>query len=299
MNNLPTPEDLRVFVTVARKGGFAVAADEMGTSCAYISKRIRILEQILNCRLFARTTRTVVITETGERVYQWAERILADVNLLYEEISDHKLQPRGPLRICSSFGFGRNHVGPAISSLADRYPLLNVRFEVFSRLVDLAEQGFDLDIRIGDEISPQFIAKRLGSNHRILCASPSYLEKFGTPTSLADLMHHNCLIIKERDHPFGTWRLSSAGVAESVKAKGKLSTNHGEIAVAWAIDGHGIVLRSVWDLSPHINNGQLIRVLADYSQPANIWAVYSERAANSAKISAAVDFFADYFSRFE
>lgn len=299
MNNLPTPEDLRVFVAVVRKGGFSLAANEMGTSPAYISKRIRILEEILNCRLFARTTRVVAITQTGERVYRWAEKILNDVNLLYEEISDHKQQPRGPIRICSSFGFGRNHVGPAISSLMDRYPLLSVRFEVFSHLVDLAEQGFDLDIRIGDEISPQLIAKRLGSNHRILCASPSYLKKFGAPASLAELELHKCLIIKERDHPFGIWRLCGAAGEECVKVKGKLSTNHGEIAVAWAIEGHGIVLRSVWDLNPHIRTGQLIQVLPAYSQPANIWAVYSERADNSAKISAAVAFFSDYFSKFE
>lgn len=130
------------------------------------------------------------------------------------------------LRICSSFGFGRNLVGPAISQLIARYPQLSVRFE-----------GFDLDVRVGDEIAPHLLVRRLANNHRVLCAAPAYLARRGTPRTLGELSSHDCLVIKERDHPFGVWRFRD----DVIKVTGPLSSNNGEIVVQWAIDGRGIV----------------------------------------------------------
>lgn len=294
MNN-PETEDLRVFTVVARKASFAGAADELGVSPAYVSKRIRLLETTLTTKLLHRTTRRVTVTEAGERVYQWAQRILDDIDHLMQEVDVTRHAPRGPLRICSSFGFGRNVVAPAISQLLERYPLLQVRFEVFDRLIDVAAEGFDLDIRVGDEIAPHFIARRLASNHRLLCAAPAYLEKHGVPKVLADLANHDCLVIKERDHPFGVWKLEGAGSAETVKVTGPLSTNHGEIAIGWALDGRGIALRSIWDIGPLLAVGRLVQVLPDYRQEANIWAVYPSRLSNSNKVRACVEFLEDYF----
>lgn len=295
MNKLPTPEDLRVFIAVVRKSSFSAAADELGSSPAYISKRIRILEEDLATRLFQRTTRSVVITEEGERVYHWAQRILDDIDHLLQEVSITRQIPRGALRISSSFGFGRNVIGPAISALIARYPLLTVRFEVFDRLVDVASEGFDLDVRVGDEIAPHLIARRLASNHRVLCASPSYLARRGQPTTLSELAQHDCLVIKERDHPFGVWKLRVGGEEQTVKVTGPLSTNHGEIAVQWGIDGRGIILRSIWDIEPFLRSGQLVSVLPNYQQEANIWAVYPSRLSNSAKVRVCVEFLQEFF----
>ncbi|MCM3060876.1 LysR substrate-binding domain-containing protein, partial [Bacillus subtilis] len=151
---------------------------------------------------------------------------------------------------------------------------LNVRLDLFDRLVDVAGEGYDLDVRIGDEIADHLIARRLATNHRVLCASPDYLARRGTPRSLADLASHDCLAIKERDHPFGVWRLTVRGETATVKVGGALSTNHGEVAVQWALAGRGIVLRSIWEAGPLIERGALCRVLPDALQPANIWAVY-------------------------
>ncbi|PUA19321.1 LysR substrate-binding domain-containing protein [Glaciimonas sp. PCH181] len=297
MNKLPTPDDLRVFITVVRKSSFSAAADELGSSPAYISKRIRILEEELSTRLFKRTTRSVVVTEEGERVYHWAQRILDDIDHLLQEVSITRQVPRGAMRICSSFGFGRNVVGPAISTLIARYPLLTVRFEVFDRLVDVASEGFDLDIRVGDEIAPHLHARRLASNHRVLCASPAYLQRRGHPHALSDLAQHDCLVIKERDHPFGVWKLrNDNGEEQTVKVTGPLSTNHGEVAVRWAIDGRGVVLRSIWDIGQYLESGQLVRVLPTYQQEANIWAVYPSRLSNSAKVRVCVEFLQEFFA---
>jgi LysR family transcriptional regulator, transcriptional activator for dmlA len=297
VNKAPANEDLRVFTVVARKSSFAAAAEELGLSPAYVTKRIRILEDSLNTKLLHRTTRRVAVTEDGERVYQWAQRILDDIDHLMQEVSATRRVPRGTLRVCSSFGFGRNLVAPAISQLVERYPLLQVRFEVFDRLVDVASEGFDLDVRVGDEIAPHLIARRLASNHRVLCAAPSYLRRHGTPRVLADLSNHSCLVIKERDHPFGVWKLRNGAGEQTVKVTGALSTNNGEIAVRWAEDGRGIVLRSRWDVGPLLADGRLVQVLPDFVQEANVWAVYPSRLANSAKVRVCVEFLQDYFQR--
>jgi LysR family transcriptional activator of dmlA len=283
-------DDLRVFVTVVRKSSFAAAAEELGMSPAYVSKRIGVLEGILGVRLFQRTTRRIVITSDGEQVYARAQGILDNLDDLIDEVSERRRAPSGMLRICSSFGFGRKLVAPAIARLAAAYPGLQIRFEVFDRLVDTVAEGFDLDVRVGDEIAPQLIARRLRPNGRILCASPAYLARHGAPKNLQDLAGHQCLPIKERDHPFGVWRLRGKNGEETVKVSGALSTNHGEIALRWALDGAGIVLRSRWDAQPYLDAGTLVTVLPDFTQEANVWAVYPQRLAGSAKLRVCVEF---------
>jgi LysR family transcriptional activator of dmlA len=269
----------------------------LSVSAAYVSKRVSVLEADLGTRLLHRSTRRVAITEAGERVYAWAEKILDDVDQLVEDVSTTRRVPRGTLRVSSSFGFGRHIVAPALARLSDKHPQLSVRLDLFDRLVDVAGEGFDLDIRIGDEIAAHLIAKRLASNHRVLCASPGYLAEHGVPKQLADLASHACLAIKERDHPFGLWRLHVRGEPESIKVTGPLSTNHGEVAVQWALAGRGIVLRSVWDVRPLLEAGELVQVLPEVTQPANIWAVYPARLAASAKVRVCVDFLAQEFAQ--
>jgi LysR family transcriptional activator of dmlA len=297
VNKSPNLDDLRVFCTVARKASFSAAADALSVSAAYVSKRVNMLEADLGTRLFHRSTRRVAITEAGERVYAWAEKILDDVDRLVEDVSTTRRMPRGTLRVSSSFGFGRHIVAPALARLTERYPQLSVRLDLFDRIVDVAGEGFDLDIRIGDEIASHLIAKRLASNHRVLCAAPAYLKRHGTPRQLADLGTHHCLAIKERDHPFGIWRLTERGETVSVKVTGPLSTNHGEVAVQWALAGRGIMLRSMWDVRALLDSGALVQVLPGVTQPANVWAVYPARLASSAKVRVCVDFLADEFGR--
>jgi LysR family transcriptional activator of dmlA len=296
VNNGLENDDLRVFVVVVRKSGFAAAAEEMGMSPAYVSKRVAMLEKTLGVRLFQRTTRRVLITEEGERVYARALTILENLDELMDDVAERRHEPRGRLRICSSFGFGRNVAAPVIARLAAAYPGLQIRFEVFDRLVDPVAEGFDLDIRVGDEIAPHLVARRLMANHRILCAAPSYLARQGSPKSLQELASHNCLPIKERDHPFGVWRLRGKNGDETVKVSGSLSTNHGEIALRWAVEGAGIVLRSRWDALAYLDAGTLVQVLPEYIQDANVWAVYPQRLAGSGKLRVCLEFFQQHLA---
>lgn len=296
MNNPPLLNDLRVFMMVARRGGFAAVAKEMGVSPAFVSKRIALLEQNLNVVLLHRTTRRVTITEEGERIYEWAQRILQNVDQMMDELSDVRQVPQGMLRIISSFGFGRRIVAPALSALSKQYPQLELRFDVEDRLVDLINEGVDLDIRVGDDIAPNLIARKLGTNYRILCASPDYLAQKGMPKQLSDLPAYSCLVIKERDHPFGIWQLRNKEGEHAIKVTGALSSNHGEIVHQWCLDGQGIALRSWWDVCDNITSGHLVHVLPEYYQPANIWAVYVSRLAASAKVRITVEFLRHYFA---
>ncbi|EJN18074.1 LysR substrate-binding domain-containing protein [Pseudomonas sp. GM80] len=294
-DTVPLPEDLRVLLTVIRKNGFAAAADELGLSPAYVSKRIQILETTLGTRLLHRTSRRVSLTEDGERVQRWALRILDDFQQLHDELSDAHDSPRGRLHLCSSFGFGRNHVAPAVSLLAERYPDLEIRLDLFDRVVDIINEGFDLEIRVGDDLPGQHIGRQLVSNRRVLCAAPGYLQRRGTPLTLEDLQQHDCLVIKERDNTFGIWNLDRDGGEESVRVSGPLSSNNGEIVLQWALDGRGILLRSLWDVKPLLEQGLLVQVLEDYGQSANVWAVYPTRLAHSGKLRACVEFLQEHF----
>jgi LysR family transcriptional activator of dmlA len=291
---------------VAQKSSFRQAAEELGASAAFVSKRIAFLEDDLGVKLFHRTTRRVALTDAGERVHALSRNVLDSVERLVAETAQGRDTIRGRMRICSSFGFGRNEVAPVISELIREHPNLEIRFEVLDRIVDPGAEGFDLDIRIGDEIAPHLIAKRISRNSRVVCAAPTYLERRGIPRKLSDLAQHDCIVIKERDHPLGTWDLTSAnGQQETAKVSGHLSTNNGEIAVGWAVDGHGILLRSIWDTFRLMKQGKLSQLLSGYTQPANVWAVYPAELRNTLKTQVVVDFFrsrlksrAEHFSSF-
>ena len=299
MNNKPLLDDLQLFSTIVRKGGFAATARELGVSNAYVSKRIAILEASLQTRLLHRTTRRVSLTEQGDIVHQWAQRILEDVEQMGEAVSSARAEPGGLLRICTSSGFGRNRVGPALSALAQRYPALEIELELLDRPVNLIDEGFHLDIRIGAVSEPNVISRRIARNRRVLCAAPAYLAGHGTPQTLAELAGHRCIVIRERDFQFGQWTLQGPHGVEAVRIGGPLSANNGEIVHQWAIAGHGIILRSLWDVGPSLTRGDLVQLLPDYAQEVDVWAVTPSRLSTSAKLRVCVEFLEQWLGQTE
>jgi len=297
VNNVPSNEDLRVFLTVARLSSFALAAKQLQVSHAYVSKRITILEHVLRVRLLHRTTRRVTVTNEGERVFVWASRILDGVEQLMQEVAVTRVSPQGLLKVSCSFGFGRKVVAPMLSRVVERHPQLQISLEVFDKQKDAAGDGFDLDVRVGENLAPHMIARKLATNSRVLCASPDYLARHGTPRALSELGAHDCLFLHEHDNPFGVWTLRHGAEERSIKVTGSLSSNNGEIVVQWAVDGRGIILRSLWDVAELLREGKLARVLPDWSQEANIYATYPSRLETSAKVRVTVEFLQEEFSR--
>jgi LysR family transcriptional regulator, transcriptional activator for dmlA len=290
VNNLPLLEDLRLFCVVVRNMSFIASAKELGTSPAYVSKRIGILEDVLNVRLLHRTTRRVNMTHDGETIYRWAQQIIEEVEQMTEAVATSKTTPRGQLRISTSAGFGRKRLAPALSEIARHYPALRIQLELLDRPVDLVGEGFDVDIRVGGTSEPNLMVQKIAANARVLCAAPSYVKLNGMPLRLSDLGKHNCIVIRERDQSFGVWKLQGPKGMETIKVAGSLSCNNGEIVRQWAIDGHGIILRSIWDVGSDLKEGRLARVLPGYQQQADICAVYPLKLTESAKVRVCVEF---------
>ena len=170
--------------------------------------------------------------------------------------------------------------GPALSALAKAYPQLELRFDVEDRLVDLVNEGVDLDIRIGDDIAPNLIARKLATNYRILCASPEFIAQHGAPKHLTDLSALPCLVIKERDHPFGVWQLRNKEGHHAIKVTGPLSSNHGEIVHQWCLDGQGLLCVPGWDVSEKHCQWSFSASATEYYQPANVWACLCFKAGD-------------------
>ncbi|MBN3759692.1 LysR family transcriptional regulator [Burkholderia sp. Ac-20365] len=295
-NNDGFLRDLQLFCTVARRASFITASAEMGISPSHVSKRIALLEKSLGVKLFLRTTRRVSVTSDGEAAFQWAQKILDDVQGMSDAFAELKSDPRGLLRISASLRLGHDHVSPILSLLRKRYTSLEIWLELLDRRVDLIGENFDIDIRVGEVQEPHLIAHKIVDSVRILCASPAYLERAGTPRTLAELAQHDCLLFRDREQRFGVWRLTGPDGEQSVKVTGPVASNHSDIVRQWALEGYGVIMASIWDVAANLESGTLVRVLPQHYQPADVWAVTSARASSSAKIRVCVEFLKEHLT---
>ena len=211
-----------------------------------------------------------------------------------------KVTPKGLLRVNATLGFGRGYVAPIISQFLRHYPDVEVQLQLSVHPPPLTEDAFDVCIRFGEPPEARVIARRIAPNRRVLCASPKYLKRYGMPKSPADLTKHQCIGIRQGEEAYGVWRLrlgsgkgAKAAKAEAIRIRGNLTTNDGGVAVNWALDGHGILMRAEWDIADYLKNGRLVLVLPQYHTPdADIYAVYPLRHQMSARVRAFVDFMA-------
>ncbi|WP_421954488.1 LysR substrate-binding domain-containing protein [Polaromonas sp.] len=292
------PSEMAFFSLLARCGSFSAAARELDVSTPAVSKRLAQMEARLGVQLLNRTTRRVGLTPEGETYLLHARRILADIDDMEQLLSSAVAAPKGLLRVNATLGFGRSHIAPLISGFVKLHPGVQVQLQLSVDPPPLSEDVFDVCVRFGEPPDARVVARRIAPNRRLLCAAPSYLARHGTPRVPNDLTHHDCIGIRQGDEAYGTWRLSSGKRTETVKVRGKLSTNDGEIAVNWALAGHGIVMRAEWDIARYLRSGRLRQVLDNYrTPPADIHAVYPQRHQASARVRAFVDFLAAHFEK--
>jgi LysR family transcriptional activator of dmlA len=290
--------ELAFFSQLIRLGSLAATARELNLTPPAVSKRLAQMEQRLGVRLLNRTTRSISLTAEGELYLINAQRILSEIEEMERQVSSRRAEPKGLLRVNAPLGFGRTHICPAISSFVRLYPEVEVQLHLTDRPINLPDDAIDVGIRFGELPDSRLVARKIAANRRRLCAAPSYLEAFGHPETPKDLMQHNCIVLRQNDAAFGIWRLSRGKQAESIKVRGSLSTNDGEVALNWALDGHGILMRAEWNLAGHLSSGRLVEVLSDYeTPPADIYAVYLERLNLSAKVSFFIKHLREFFSR--
>jgi DNA-binding transcriptional LysR family regulator len=287
---------MRFFVLIARLGSLAAAARAIDLTPPASTKRLAALESRLGVRLLNRSTRSVSLTSEGETYLRHATRILAEITEMEDEVAQGRATPRGLLRVNATLGFGRTTIAPLVSHFAARYPEVEVQMEVTDKPVDLVESGFDLAIRFGALPDKRLNARRILSNRRFLCASPAYLERHGSPRSLAELADHRCIIHRQNDDAYGIWRFVQGDDTEVVKVQGMLSSNDGDIVLGWALDGHGILIRSEWDLARYLDSGRLRIVLPEFALPAaDLFVYYPSQRNQTVRARAFIDFLVEHF----
>ncbi|OZI33965.1 LysR family transcriptional regulator [Bordetella genomosp. 10] len=301
------PADLGFFVAVATAGSLSAAARDLGITTAAVSKRLALMENRLGLPLLVRTTRRSGVTPEGEVLLERSRAILGEIDDLRQLLGRAKDRPSGLLRVNATLGFGRMHVAPVISDYSKRYPEVEVQLQLSADPPALVDDAFDVCVRFGAPPDARCVARSLAPNRRLLCASPRYLREHGVPQTPSDLARHNCIGIRQGSDAYGVWRLTparrararaggAAPRAETVRVRGNLTTNDGEIAVSWALDGHGIVMRAEWDIQRYLASGRLVPVLPNYATPeADIYAVYHPRHQMVSRVRSFVDFLGERF----
>ena len=265
---------MAVFAKVVESRGFSAAARQLGLTKSAVSKQVTRLETSLGARLLNRTTRALSLTEAGNAVYEHCARMVAAAE--EAELAVHRLAaaPRGLLRVTASVTFGRLHVAPAIRDFVAAYPEVEVQLMLADRLVDLADEGFDLAIRISDRLGDNLVARRLAPVRFVVSAAPEYLERHGRPRRPADLTGHNCLVFSQEGLG-DLWRFQSRIASERVRVRGNFQVNSSEATRDAMLAGMGIGLAPLFTVGPDIRAGRLQVVLPRHRVQAPYDAVHA------------------------
>jgi LysR family transcriptional regulator, transcriptional activator for dmlA len=287
-------DDLAFFQQLARAGSLTDTARALGLSLSAVSKRLKQLEARLGVELASRTTRRLTLTAEGERYLTRGAAILEELIELEEALGEQQAALSGPLKVNATFGFGRRHVAPLLSAFCIRHPGVEGVLELSHFPLSLGDQGVDIGIRVGEPPDSRLVARRILANRRVLCASPGYVAKMAPLATPGELTGHPCLVLRENDSDYAVWRFQrrgGAGDEQAVKVAGPLASNDGEVIIGLALDGHGIALRSWWDVQAHLASGALVELLPQWQGVrADFHAVYQQRRHVPARIRAFVDF---------
>ncbi len=289
---------LEVFAKVATAGSFSAAGRAMGLSQTMITKHIAALEARLGIKLFHRSTRRLSITEAGRSYLEASERILADIDAAEAAVAAERIEPRGLVRLNAPVAFGTRQIAPLLSEFAQRHPLVSVELGLNDRLVDLAEEGWNLAIRIGSLSNSSLIARRIASCRTVVCAAPSYLAAHGRPRSVLGLAGHNCLgYTLSRVTGVDRWAFGARGEI-TVPVSGNLRANNGEALRTAAIAGQGLAYLPTFIVADEMRAGTLVAL--DLDQPTvefgGIYAVFLPDRHPTAKVRAFIDFIANRFT---
>jgi len=288
---------MAVFAKVVDSASFAAAARHFGMSPAMVSKHVQTLEDRLGVRLLNRTTRKVSPTEAGQDYYERAVRILAEMEDAETAAGDMQTSPRGQLRVTAPVSFGTHVLAPAVADYLVKYPDVSIDLSLDDPYVDLVDKRFDLGIRFGHLENSSLIARKLFTLDIILCGSPIYLERNGTPHKPADLAKHRCLIYTHAA-PLKLWSfIDRDGKEEVANVSGRFQANSGDVLLPPALNGCGLLLAPDYLVNDHLKAGHLVRLLPNYkTHETPVYAIYPSRNP-SAKTRTFIDFLAARFGR--
>lgn len=283
-------KQIEAFVDAVEKGSLARAALEQHITPAMLGRRIDALERRLGVKLLHRTTRHLTLTEQGTVFLDHCRKLLTELDVAEKIISEGRHKATGHLIVSAPASFGRRHVAPHAPAFLAANPEVQISFNLTDQVVDLVREGYDVGIRIGGAIDPNFVAVKLANNRRVVCGTPAYFAKHGIPRKLEDLSQHNCLAFNLQGGQQRGWYFQKNGKPVTVKVKGNLDCNDGELLHRWALEGLGLGWRSTWEIQPQLETGELITVLDEYALPDyNIMAVYLQQRHLPAKVRFFID----------
>ncbi|MEH6588073.1 MAG: LysR family transcriptional regulator [Halioglobus sp.] len=285
-------ESIEAFERVVRLGSFTRAAEDLGVSRSHVSRQINALENRLDAQLLLRTTRKVSTTDVGQAFYMQCRQVLDNIDEAERAVLDLQANPRGILRVTVAGAFGEDFIAPAALDFMAEHRDLIVELNFSNRLIDLISEGYDVAIRAGTLKDSSLIARRISTRKLLTCASPEYLKRNGSPSSIHSLTNHNCLL-----GTLDTWRFRENGRNQDLRVSGNWRSNNGRSLLRAARAGLGLVQLPSFYLDQDIIDEALLPVLEDYNPTdTGVWAVYPHNRHLSAKVRLFVNFLADRFN---
>ena len=304
-------KQIESFVAVAARGSLTASALAEGVAPAVIGRRIDGLEERLGVKLLLRTTRRITLTHEGSAYLEDCQRLLADLASAEASVSAGGVKASGHLRITAPAGFGRRHVAPLIPKFYEMHPDVTISLNLSDRVVDIAGEGFDCAVRVGDMPDSSLVSVRMADNRRLCVATPAYLARHGTPQTPAELSRFHCLTLSSDASQTRGWAFklpaaarqapngeggegtvsNRSGEVSYLKPAGPLDCSDGQVLHEWCLAGYGIAWRSTWEVEAEIANGQLVAVLEDFAAPPNgIYAVFPQRKHLPLRVRLWIDF---------
>ncbi|NAZ52668.1 LysR family transcriptional regulator [Vibrio toranzoniae] len=277
--------DMAMFVSIVKHQGLAAAGRELGLSPATMTARLQALEERYGVKLLNRSTRHVSLTDSGELYYKACLEILDNVSEAENLIQNGVKEVKGPLKIAAPKDIGKQYILPILSEFCQQYPDVIPYLYLNDNLSNIAESGMDIVIRYGELVDSSLISRRLSPSRRVLCASPEYLAKYGTPLTPQDLVEHDCLAMLRSNEELKTWHFQDHDMKKSITVVPKRFSDDGEVIRYWALKGEGIALKSVLDVQDDINNQRLVTLLNGYMKNFNTSTSVSSADLNVVYIS--------------
>ncbi|MEI6661591.1 MAG: LysR family transcriptional regulator [Comamonadaceae bacterium] len=295
-------KQMESFVSVAQRGSLTAAAKAEGVAPAIMGRRLDGLEEQLGVKLLMRTTRRITLTHEGSAFLEDCQRLLADLANAEASVSAGGVKASGHLRMTAPGGFGRRHVAPLVPLFHALHPDVTVSLNLSDRVVDIAGEGFDCAVRVGDMPDSSLVSVRLADNRRLCVATPDYLARHGVPKQPSDLARFDCLSLSSDASQTRGWafKLPKADGFEVVylKPSGPLDCSDGQVLHDWCLRGWGIAWRSTWEVEAEISEGKLVSVLEDFAAPPNgIYAVFPQRKHLALRVRLWIDFLKLHYSR--
>ena len=284
-----------IFARVAEAKSFSAAARRLGLSKSLVSKEVAKLEKSLGARLLHRTTRQLSLTEVGAAFYEHCARVVQEAEEAALLVDRLHAKPRGVLKCTAPVAFATLHIASALPEFLSSYPDVHIDLTVGDRFFELAEEGYDLAIRIARDLSPNLVARRIAPINRVVCGTPKYFEEHGVPVVPDDLTRHNCLVYTHAN-PDSQWRFRSRDADVTVPVRGNLRLNDDEVIWQAVLGGLGISILPTFTVGKDLQSGRLQAVLADFIPPGpSLYAVYLPNRHLSAKVRVFIDYLLQRF----